>query len=179
MFLTAALVAAALTQNPAAAPAAAPDLSDPEVAHVAVTANGIDIDLAKFAETRTHKAPVRAFAQRMITDHTGVNEQAAALAKRLGVTPTDNAVSQSLQSGAKEARAKLEPLHGAAFDRAYMDREIAYHQAVLDALDKVLIPTTDNAELKKLLTDVRPAIASHLDHAKRVRGMLGTKRASR
>src|SRR2546421_9141012 len=83
--------------------AAAPDLSDPEVAHVAVTANGIDIDLAKFAKTRTHNAPVRAFAQRMITDHTGVNAQAAALAKKLGVTPTDNAVSQSLQSGAKEA----------------------------------------------------------------------------
>jgi putative membrane protein len=179
MFLTAAVVLAALVQNPAAPPAAAPDLSDPEVAHVAVTANSIDIDMAKFAETRTHSAPVRAFAQRMITDHTGVNVQAAALAQKLGVTPADNAVSQSLQTGAKEARAKLEPLHGAAFDRAYMDREVAYHQAVLDAIDKVLIPTTDNAELKKLLTDVRPAIVSHLDHAKRVRGMLGTDRASR
>lgn len=180
MFVTtAALVLAALVQNPASAPAAAPDLSDPEVAHVAVTANNIDIDMGKFAETRTRNAAVKAFAQRMITDHTGVNEQAAALAKKLGVIPADNAVSQSLQADAKQARAKLEPLHGAAFDRAYMDREVAYHQAVLDAIDKVLIPTTDNAELKKLLTDVRPAIASHLDHAKRVRGMLGTDRASR
>lgn len=180
MFLTvAASLLAALVQNPAAAQAAAPDLSDPEVAHVAVTANSVDIDMGKFAQTRTHNAAVRAFAQRMITDHTGVNEQAAALAKKLGVTPADNAVSQSLEAGAKEARTKLEPLHGAAFDRAYLDREVAYHQAVLDAIDKVLIPTTDNAELKKLLTDVRPAIASHLDHAKRVRGMLGTDRASR
>ena len=179
MFLTAAVILAALVQNPAAAPAAAPDLSDPEVAHVAVTANSIDIDMAKFAESRTHNAPVRAFAQRMITDHTGVNEQAAALAKKLGVTPADNAVSQSLQADAKQARTKLEALRGAAFDRAYMDREIAYHQAVLDAIDKVLVPTTENAELKKLLTDVRPAVASHLDHAKRVRGMLGTDRASR
>jgi putative membrane protein len=180
MLLTAAaVVLAALVQNPTPAPAAAPDLSDPEVAHVAVTANSIDIDMAKFAQSRTHTAAVRAFAQRMISDHTGVNEQAAALAKKLGVTPADNAVSQSLQAGAKEARAKLEPLQGSAFDRAYMDREIAYHQAVLDAIDKVLIPTTDNAELKKLLTDVRPAIASHLDHAKRVRGMLANDRASR
>lgn len=171
----------ALVQNPAAAPAqaAAPDLSDPEVAHVAVTANSIDIAAGKFAETRTRNAAVRAFAQRMITDHTGVNEQAAALAKKLGVTPADNAVSQSLEADAKEARAKLASLHGAAFDKAYLDREIAYHEALLDAIDKVLIPTTDNAELKKLLTDVRPAVASHLDHAKRVRGMLGTDRASR
>ena len=180
MFLTVtASLLAALVQKPAPAPAAAPDLSDPEVAHVAVTANSIDIAAGKFAETRTHNAAVRAFAQRMITDHTGVNEQAAALAKKLGVTPADNAVSQSLEADAKQARAKLEPLHGAAFDKAYLDREIAYHQAVLDAIDKVLIPTTDNAELKKLLTDVRPAVASHLDHAKRVRGMLGTDRASR
>ncbi len=54
-----------------------------------------------------------------------------------------------------------------------MDREIAYHQAVLDAIDKVLIPTTDNAELKQLLTNVRPAVAAHLDHAKQVRSQLG------
>jgi putative membrane protein len=179
MFFTAALVAAALLQNPAPAAAQTPNLTDAEVAHVAVTANSIDIDLAKFAETKTHSAPVRAFAQRMITDHGNVNEQAAALAKKLGVTPADNAVSQSLQADAKQARTKLESLQGAAFDRAYLDREIAYHQAVLDALDKVLIPTTDNAELKKLLTDVRPAFVSHLDHAKRVRAMLGTDRASR
>ena len=178
LFLAAALVAARSLQAQDAA--AAPDLSDPEVAHVAVTANSIDIDLAKFAQTRTHNAGVKQFAQTMITDHSAVNAQAGALAKKLGVTPADNAVSQSLQSGAKEARAKLEPLHGAAFDRAYMDREVAYHQAVLDAIDKVLIPTTDNAELKQLLTDVRPAIATHLEHAKQLRGQLGApSRASK
>lgn len=154
--------------------AVTPDLSDPEVAHVAVTANSIDIDLAKFAQTRSNNSGVKQFAQTMITDHSAVNEQAAALAKKLGVTPADNAVSQSLLSGAKEARASLEKLHGAAFNRAYLDREVAYHQAVLDAIDKVLIPTTDNAELKTLLTDVRPAVATHLEHAKHLRGQLGT-----
>lgn len=153
--------------------AASPDLSDPEVAHVAVTANSIDIDLAKFAQTRTTNGAVKQFAATMITDHSAVNEQAAALAKKLGVTPTDNAVSQSLESGAKQARQTLEPLHGKAFDRAYMDREVAYHQAVLDAIDKLLIPTTDNAELKQLLTAVRPAVATHLEHAKQVRSELG------
>ena len=153
--------------------AASPDLSDPEVAHVAVTANSIDIDLAKFAQTRTTNAAVKQFAATMITDHTAVNEQAAALAKKLGVTPADNAVSQSLENGATQARATLEPLHGKSFDRAYMDREIAYHQAVLDAIDKLLIPTTDNAELKQLLTAVRPAVATHLEHAKQVRAELG------
>jgi len=156
-----------------ATPAPAPNLSDPEVAHVAVTANAVDIELAKFAQARTSTPAVKQFAQTMITDHTAVNGQAAALAKKLGVTPADNAVSQSLQAGAAQARKGLEPLQGAAFDRAYMDREVGYHQAVLDAIDKLLVPTTENAELKKLLVDVRPAIAAHLEHAKQVRAQLG------
>ena len=109
----------------------------------------------------------------MITDHTAVNQQASALATRLGVTPEDNPVSQSLLKGAADARALIEPRTGAAFDRAYIDREVAYHQSVLDALDGLLIPTTANADLKKLLVDVRPAIAAHLEHAKRIQGSLG------
>lgn len=154
-------------------PAAPPNLADPEVAHVAVTANSSDVELAKFTLTRTQSADVRKFAQTMITDHSAVNEQAAALAKKLGVTPADNAVSQSILSGASEARKALEALNGAAFDRAYMDREVAYHQAVLDAIDQVLIPTTENAELRKLLQDVQPAFAAHLAHAKQLRAALG------
>jgi putative membrane protein len=154
--------------------AAAPDLSDAEVAHVAVTANSIDIDLARFAETRSKNGEVRKFAATMITDHSAVNAQAGALAGKLGVTPRDNAVSQSLLQGAKDARAALEPLKDSAFDRAYIEREVAYHQAVLDALDGLLIPTSSNAELKKLLVDVRPAFAAHLAHAKTLRTSLAS-----
>ena len=168
--MTLALTAALQAQTPEPAPA--PDLSDPEVAHVAVTANSTDIDIAKLVPSHTTNAAVRQFATTMITDHTAVNAQAGALATKLGVTPKDNAVSESLQTGATSARVSLEPLHGAAFDRAYMDREVAYHQAVLDAIDKLLVPTTENAELRKLLVDVRPAIATHLEHAKHLRSQL-------
>jgi putative membrane protein len=149
-----------------------PDLSDTEVAHVAVTANSIDSSLARLAETRAGNREVQQFARTMITDHGAVNKQAVALAARLGVMPRDNQVSQSLQEGAADARASLQPLRGRSFDRAYMEREVVYHQAVLDALDGLLIPTTSNADLKKLLVDVRPAIAAHLEHAKRLSGSL-------
>jgi putative membrane protein len=167
-----ALYAQAPAPAPAPAPAVSPDLSDPEVAHVAVTANTIDVELARFALTRTHDADVRQFATTMIADHNAVNAQAAALAGRLGVTPADNAVSQSLLTGAAQARTALDALKGAAFDRAYIDREIAYHQAVLGALDGLLIPTSSNADLRKLLVDVRPAIAGHLEHAKMIKARL-------
>lgn len=165
--------AAALALTSVARAQGAPtDLTDPEVAHVAVTANTIDIEAGRFAQSRSQSPPVKEFAAAMIRDHTKVNELAGTLAGRLHVTPKDNAVSQSLVTGANEAHKNLEGMQGAAFDRAYMDREVAYHQAVLDALDKLLIPTTENAELKKLLTDVRPNIAAHLEYAKRIRAAL-------
>jgi len=155
------------------AQAASPKLSDPEVAHVAVTANSIDVDLAKLAQSRTANPDVKQFATTMITDHSAVNAQATALATKVGVTPKDNAVSQSLLKGAAEARAAIEPLKGKAFDTAYIDREVAYHEAVIDALDKVLVPNASNAELKQLLVDVRPAFETHLAHAKKLQGALG------
>jgi putative membrane protein len=63
-------------------------------------------------------------------------------------------------------------LSGAAFDKAYIDNEVAYHQAVLDAVDKTLIPSASNAELKALLVKVRPAFVAHLEHAKAIQSSL-------
>lgn len=165
-------------EPPAAAPAAeapaAPALTDPAIAHVAVTANAIDSAMGEMAKTKARSSAVKDFAQTMITDHGAVNKQAVQLAQRLKVTPEDNDVSRQLQQGADEARAGLESKTGAEFDQAYMQREVEYHQAVLDALDQALIPGAQNAELKALLQSVRPAIAAHLERAKQVQGELGS-----
>jgi putative membrane protein len=111
----------------------------------------------------------------MITDHAAVNKQAGALAKKLGVKPQDNDTSKSLKKGAADNMAKLKPLKGAQFDQAYVDHEVDYHQQVLDAIDKVLVPSAQNAELKGLIEKVRPAIQAHLEHAKHVQADLGKK----
>lgn len=145
-----------------------PRLTDPEVAHVAVTANAIDVELAELARSRAQVEEVRAFARTMISDHTAVNGRAAALAAELGVTPLDNDVSRSLRSEAGAVRERLEGLDGSDFDVAYMEREVAYHQAVLDAIDALLIPSAQNPRLKALLGEVRPAIAAHLGHARTI-----------
>lgn len=169
--------AAAETSVAAEIPApASPTLTDPQIAHVAVTANSIDVETAHLVESRTTTPRVREFARTMITDHTAVNEQAAALAQRLGVTPEENAVSRSLQADAESARAELEGLSGEEFDRAYIEREVAYHQAVLDALDQTLIPGSTNEELRGLLQQVRPAIAAHLGHARSLNTAVGAGR---
>ncbi len=108
----------------------------------------------------------------MITDHTGVNKSATELVQKLHVTPEPNPTSQSLQKGGDENLIALKKLSGAAFDKAYVDHEVAYHEAVLNAVDKTLIPSAQNAELKALLVKVRPAFVAHLDHAKHVQAEL-------
>ena len=149
--------------------------SDPQIAHIVVTANQIDIDAGKLAKAHSKNKEVQQFAQQMITDHTAVNKQAGALAKKLGVKPEDNDTSKALKKGAADNVANLKKLKGAEFDKAYVEHEVAYHQQVLDAIDKVLVPSAQNAELKGLIEKVRPAIATHLDHAKHVQADLGKK----
>jgi len=161
---------------PAPAPAAAPapaGPTDPQIAHIVVTANQVDIDAGKLAQSKGHSKDVKAFGKQMVTDHTGVNKQAVALVTKLKVTPEDNPTSQSLKKGGEDNVKNLKTLKGAAFDKAYIDHEVAYHEAVLDAVDKVLLPNAKNEELKALITKVRPAFVAHLDHAKMIQGKLG------
>ena len=167
------LIAAGLLAAPVAAAAQKPN--DAQIASIVVTANQVDIDAGKLAQSRAANADVKAFAERMVVDHTGVNKSATELAGKLKVTPEDNPTSQSLKSGGDKNLEKLKGLQGAAFDKAYVDHEVAYHTQVLDAVDKVLIPSAANAELKALLVKVRPAFVAHLEHAKHLQSALGKK----
>lgn len=151
--------------------------SDAQIAAIVVTANQVDIDAGTLAKTKAHAKEVREFAQRMITDHTGVNKSATELVEKLHVTPETNPTSQSLQQGGDQNLSTLRKLKGAAFDKAYVDHEVAYHEAVLSAVDKTLIPSAHNAELKALLVKVRPAFVAHLDHAKQIQATLAKRGA--
>jgi len=158
------------------AAASAQSINDAQIASIVVTANQVDIDAGNFAKTRAKNPQVKQFAQQMVTDHTGVNKQATALAAKLKVTPQDNPTSQSLKSGGDANVAKLKTLKGADFDKAYIDHEVDYHQAVLDAVDKTLVPGAKNDELKALLVKTRPAFVAHLEHAKHVQAELSGKK---
>ncbi len=148
-----------------------PELSDAEIAHVAVTANQIDIDYAKIAKEKSKNKDILNFAETMATDHAGVIKQAVALVTKLGVTPKDNAVSQSLLDGEKKTKVDLNSKSSNDFDKAYVDNEVAYHKAVIGAVRDLLIPQSDNKELKELLEVVLPVLETHLHHAEMVQKM--------
>jgi len=146
--------------------------TDPQIAAIVVVANQVDVDAGKLAEQKSRTKDVQEFAKLMVTDHTAVNQSAGDLVKKLKVKPEANPTSESLQQGGDKNLATLKGLSGAAFDKAYVDHEVAYHEAVIEALDKTLIPSAHNAELKALLVKVRPAFIAHLEHARQLQKRL-------
>lgn len=151
---------------------AQPKVSDAQIAAIVVAANQVDIDAGKFAAKKSSNAEVQKFAQTMVTDHTAVNKSAVDLVTKLKVSPQENDTSRALKADGEKSLTALRSLKGKAFDKAYVDREVAYHQQVIDALDTVLIPNAQNAELKTLLVKVRPAFVEHLNHAKHLQASL-------
>lgn len=142
--------------------------SDAQIAHIAYTAGQLDLEAGKQALAKSSNEAVRSFAQTMIRDHAAVNEQALALVKKLGVTPQDNATSEALAKQAKEKARELSKLRGTAFDRAYVQNEVAFHRTVNGALSTTLIPGADNAELKSLLETGLTLFQEHQKHAEHI-----------
>ena len=163
MKFTSALFSAAILA--VATPAVAATPTDPQIAHIAYTAGVIDIAAGKQALARSHNKAVRAFAQEMVRDHTAVNDKALALVKKLHVTPEANPTSAGLAKQAKATLAKLRHLKRGAFDRAYVNNEVAYHKTVNGALESTLIPSAKNGELKSLLQTGLTLFREHQKHA--------------
>jgi len=167
MKLTIALLSAtAILTYAGAANAAGP--TDPQIAHIAYTAGNLDVAAGKQALARSHNKAVRSFAQEMVRDHQAVNEKALALVKKLHVTPENNDTSKGLTKAADETRAKLSHLSGPAFDKAYIDNEVAYHKTVNGALEGTLIPSAKNGELKSLLETGLTLFREHQAHAEQI-----------
>jgi putative membrane protein len=142
--------------------------SDANIGAIVLAANQIDIDYGKLALTESKNKEVLAFAQQMVTDHGAVQKSVIELAGKLQLTPIENDTSNSLKAKAVEVTAKLKSLRGKAFDKFYIDNEVAYHKQVTDAIAGVLIPNAQNAELKAALQGAQTLFLGHLEHARNV-----------
>ena len=154
--------------------------TDPQIVGIVTTADQIDINYAKLALSKTRNKEVRGFAQQMITDHSSVQKSVNDLAAKLNVTPAESGTSSALNARAEQMMQKLRELKGKAFEKAYIDNEVAYHEAVINATKTVLIPGAQNAELKSALQGAEPLFEGHLQHAERVQSAVegGAKQAS-
>ena len=169
--LSAAIAAICLLSGTVLAQGAAKP-TDPQIAHIAYTAGQLDITAAKQALSKSKNKEVLAFAQDMMRDHEAVNKQALDLVKKLNVTPADNDTSRALSKQAADKQVELAKLNGAAYDKAYVANEIAYHNTVNGALETLLIPSASNAELKSLLQTGLKIFQGHQQHAEHVAAAL-------
>jgi putative membrane protein len=150
-------------------------LNDRDVAAIFLAVNNTDISYAQVAVApgRTTNTEVLSFANRMLSDHGGLNKSALDLFSTTNINPRDNAMSLDFRDESAAKRDTLRELTGLAFDSTYMANEVRYHTKLLATLDSLLIPATKNTDLRVLLTRVRPAVAAHLEHATRIQAGLG------
>jgi putative membrane protein len=154
-----------------AAPAAAPALTDANIVYILDNANVLDSSAGAVAATKGTSADVRDFGKMMMRDHHALRQQGLDLAKKLAVTPAAPANDDSQAQSDKTMNLLNTTEKGKSFDKAYIDNEVAYHQAVLDKATAAL-GAAQNAELKDLITKAAPNIQAHLDKAKSIQSKL-------
>lgn len=135
-------------------------LDDPTIVAIFDAANTYDIEAASLAIKKGTTPRIRDFASMLVKAHTGARQQGRDLAKKLGVTPTPPAVNP-LAADHEAAMKKLRGLSGTAFDRAFLENEIAYHKAVIGAVQNTLLPAIQNAELKAFVVRISPVFVQH------------------
>jgi putative membrane protein len=139
-------------------------LDDPTIVAIFDAANTYDMETGQLAVSRSRNNEVSEFGKMLVRDHRAVRSQGRDLAKALNVKPTPPA-NFALARQHVVAMRKLRGLRGRAFDRAFLQHEVDFHNAVIDAVTKTLLPAIQNAQLKDLVTKVAPAFVAHRDKA--------------
>ena len=150
------------------------ELNDLEIAHVAYTADLIDIRYAYLALAKSKNPAIHKFARTMIRDHSAVNDRALALLKKLKATAQDNFLSQSLNAGSDKLVEEMSQLSGAAFDRRYAENEFAYHKSVNGLVEGTFIPNIEHPEVKALFEEALIIFRAHEKHAEKMAAAVGS-----
>ena len=154
--------------------ASADPKNDSEIIQAVHTANVGEIGAGQLARERAASQAVKDFAVMMVQDHEKMDQSGKDVAAKLKIDPKDSDTSRSLKSAGEKELASLKKLSGAAFDKAYVDAQVRDHEDVLNMIDGKLLPKANEIELKNLLTDARPGIKMHLDHAKALQATLSS-----
>ncbi|HKN57407.1 MAG TPA: DUF4142 domain-containing protein [Gemmatimonadaceae bacterium] len=153
-----------LQEGPVSAQQGQAKLDDATIVAIFDAANTFDIETGSLAATRAGSKEVTEFGEMIARDHRIVRQQGRDLASSLKVAPTPPS-DFALAKAHLAAMRKLRSLKGPAFDRAFLQQEVDFHNAVIDAVTKTLLPAIQNAQLKDLVTKVAPAFGAHRDRA--------------
>ena len=164
-FAAVALTVISASQVAAQAKPAAPKLDDATIVAIFDNANTWDIETGRLGEKKGTTKEIRDFGAQLARDHTTVRQQGRDLAKKLGVKVPALPKDFQMKKDHDAAMKNLEGLSGKAFDRAFLQHEVDYHKAVIEAVNTTLMPALQNQEVKDLVTKVAPAFKAHEDKA--------------
>ena len=170
LFLAALMpIAACSNSTPpvAAAPPPPPPLAavDQSFVTAAASSDAGEIQAAQLAETKSHRAAVKHFAQQMVTDHTASTQKLTTIATSKGVTPPTTPTQ-----AATDQMALLQKASPARFDREYLRDQVMDHEVAVKAFQDEIANGQD-ADLKQFATDTLPIIQHHLAEARHLAGM--------
>ncbi len=160
-------VAACADNTPAPAPMAPPappPMAAADASFVTSAAQGgmTEIQEAQLALSMAHSPKVKAYANRMVSDHTMADDQLKQIVTGKGATlPADVSDAQTQEIAALKADT------GRKFDRDYIADQISGHQAMLTLFQTEASSGTD-ADVKKFAADTLPTVQSHLDQAQKM-----------
>jgi putative membrane protein len=143
-------------------------MRDANVAAMLLAWNNTDISYARLVPSRAQRDDVKRFAERMLTDHTGINSLVTALLEKMDIGAEDNIASLNMRDESATKRDLMRDLQGFVFDSAYATNELSYHRRFLSSLDNEMIPAAKNDDLRTLLNTIRPAVAAHMAHAEQL-----------
>lgn len=142
------------------------DWTDAQILAFATAANKGEIAEGKIAEAKATNPKVKAFGRQLVTDHTAMLAEGNSFAKKNKITP--DSTKSDVQDLQKDSQNEIQDMNtkakGKDWDKDFVDKEIDGHKKVLDQLQKFQ-NSTQNAQLKEMLTKAQTKVQSHLDKA--------------
>jgi putative membrane protein len=147
-------------------------LNDAQILTMTRTVNDAEMAQSKLALGKSHDPRVKKMASMMLADHKSAAKSGEELVIKDNLPVMPSAASMSLASDTSNTLDELATKSGADFDKAYVDAQVAEHQAVLGMINDDLLPDAKDANVKGFLEKLRPTIARHLKDAQDLRMQL-------
>lgn len=150
-------------------------LDDATIMAIFDQTNTADLWVGRLAVKKGQSEDVQMLGKMVAVDHVAVQQMGRDLATKLGIIPTPPDNDASAENLAKTV-AMLQSKSGADFDRAYLQHEVLFHQSVVDAIKKTLLPAIENQEFRALVTKVLPGFEQHLAETKAAAKKIGIEK---
>lgn len=138
-----------------------------------------EVQISQMVASKASNQQVKEFAQRMVHDHTALNNQIKQVMEKHGMS-----MPQPLTAEQQQLKNKLQSMSGEKLERAYMSAQVKDHEKDVQEVSKQAQAANQlqspDPDVSELAQEARPVLTEHLQLAKKVASEIGvTTTASR